>query len=141
MKEKGSVFGEKTPEQIRAIEMLKPNIEKIRSAANLQGKTVERYLLDRKLNPRVAYELHKMAVDLQIIEPIEPTGEVEEVTTKKPSFNEFFLDIIKWGLILIMAGLVFYVVCPKYYFTTSGGVIPVYKCNKITGQVSQVEIK
>jgi hypothetical protein len=49
--------------------------------------------------------------------------------------KERLLDVIKWGLILIIAGAVFYVVCPKYYFATQNG-IPFFKCNKITGQVS-----
>jgi hypothetical protein len=39
------------------------------------------------------------------------------------------LDVIKWGLILIIAGAVFYVVCPKYYFLKG------FRGNKINGKV------
>lgn len=48
--------------------------------------------------------------------------------------KERFLDVIKWGLILIIAGVVFYVVCPKYDFKGPTGVI-IQRCNKITGVV------
>jgi len=30
--------------------------------------------------------------------------------------KERLLDVVKWALILVIAGAVFYVVCPKYYF-------------------------
>ena len=33
--------------------------------------------------------------------------------------KERILDIVKWGFILIIAGAVFYVVYPKYYFYNS----------------------
>jgi hypothetical protein len=46
------------------------------------------------------------------------------------------LDVIKWGLILIIAGAVFYVVCPKYYFDG-----PAIRCNKITGKVEVYDAK
>jgi len=47
--------------------------------------------------------------------------------------KERFLDVIKWGLILIIAGAVFYVVYPNYYFSN-------YKAlwirgNKMTGKM------
>jgi hypothetical protein len=139
MNENGSIFKEKTPEQILAIERLKPSIDKIRLAANPLGKTVERYLLDRKYDPCVAYEIHKIAEDLLLIEPIEHVEKVEKVATKKPPkrkfsfFNEFFLDVIKWGLILIIAGAVFYVVSPKYESTTLFDTPA--RFNKLTGQL------
>ncbi len=40
-----------------------------------------------------------------------------------------FIDVFKWWLILIMAGVVFYVVAPKYYFE------PGVRSNKVTGLV------
>lgn len=48
--------------------------------------------------------------------------------------KERFLDIMKWGLILLIAGVIFYVVYPKYYFTGPRG-FAWYKCNEITGRV------
>jgi len=45
--------------------------------------------------------------------------------------KERFLDVIKWSLILIVAGVVFYVVYPKYHFQ-DGGVV---RCNTLTGEV------
>jgi hypothetical protein len=45
--------------------------------------------------------------------------------------KERLLDVMKWGLILMIAGAVFYIVCPKYYFK-----LP-HRCNQITGQVEQ----
>jgi hypothetical protein len=44
--------------------------------------------------------------------------------------KERLLDIMKWGLILLIAGAIFYAVCPKYEF--SGVRI---KFNTITGEV------
>ncbi len=50
--------------------------------------------------------------------------------------KERFLDVVKWGLILVIAGAVFYLVYPKYYFTDGKGPhIPGFRCNKMTGQV------
>lgn len=46
--------------------------------------------------------------------------------------KERLLDIIKWGLILIIAGAIFYLVCHKYYFLVRN---PKIRCNKITGNV------
>jgi hypothetical protein len=46
--------------------------------------------------------------------------------------KERLLDVIKWGLILIIAGAVFYVVCPKYEWHERSVTI---KLNKITGNV------
>ena len=43
--------------------------------------------------------------------------------------KERLLDVIKWGLILIIAGAVFYVVCPKYHFEKEG----LRRFNRITG--------
>jgi hypothetical protein len=49
--------------------------------------------------------------------------------------KERFLDVIKWGLILIMAGTVFYVVYPKYEFSFNASGVAMSRCNKITGSV------
>jgi len=50
--------------------------------------------------------------------------------------KERLLDIVKWGLIIIIAGAVFYNVCPKYYFGhSSGRDFILSRGNKITGQV------
>lgn len=48
--------------------------------------------------------------------------------------KERLLDVMKWGLIIIITGAVFYVVCPKYYFSGPEGRI-LFRCNKITGQI------
>ena len=47
--------------------------------------------------------------------------------------KERFLDVIKWALILIIAGAVFYVVCPKYEFKAER--VMYLRYNKITGQI------
>jgi hypothetical protein len=47
--------------------------------------------------------------------------------------KERLLDIIKWGLIIIIAGAVYYAVSPKYFFMIDRG--RTYKCNKLTGHV------
>ena len=47
--------------------------------------------------------------------------------------KERLLDVIKWGLILVIAGAVFYVVCPKYYFELHPKTF--IRANKITGKV------
>lgn len=51
--------------------------------------------------------------------------------------KERLLDVIKWGLVLIIAGIVFYAVFPKYDF--KGPVsIGMQRCNRITGGVDQL---
>jgi len=55
--------------------------------------------------------------------------------------KERFLDVIKWGLILIIAGAVFYAVCPKYVFGFNSSGIAFSRCNKITGQVEMYDMK
>ena len=52
---------------------------------------------------------------------------------KGESMKERLLDVIKWGLILLIVGAVFYVVCPKYDFFTVRSGLGVYRYNKITG--------
>jgi hypothetical protein len=47
--------------------------------------------------------------------------------------KERLLDVIKWGLILIIAGVVFYMAYPKYYFNSDGGLWT--RGNKMTGKV------
>jgi len=42
------------------------------------------------------------------------------------------LDVLKWTVILLIAGLVFYAVCPKYDVVANG----LMKFNKITGSIS-----
>ena len=56
---------------------------------------------------------------------------------KRKTMKERLLGVMKWGLILVIAGMVFYVVCPKYYFSGPRGII-MYRCNKITGYVEQM---
>jgi len=48
--------------------------------------------------------------------------------------KERLLDVIKWGLILIIAGCVYYVVCPRYKYEFKSDAQ--FKCNKITGDVN-----
>lgn len=48
--------------------------------------------------------------------------------------KERLLDVMKWGLILLIAGAVFYVVYPKYHFGGPQGT-PMFRCNKITGLI------
>jgi hypothetical protein len=50
--------------------------------------------------------------------------------------KERLFDVIKWWLILIMAGIVFLAVYPKYYFTGPKG-HALYRCNKISGKVER----
>ena len=50
--------------------------------------------------------------------------------------RERLLDVIKWGLILAIAGAVFYTVCPKYEFA---GDTYIYRINKITGQTETLK--
>ena len=45
--------------------------------------------------------------------------------------KERLLDVMKWGLILVVAGAIFYAVCPKYEVREN-----VLKFNKITGRIS-----
>ncbi|SPD75695.1 hypothetical protein PITCH_A720035 [uncultured Desulfobacterium sp.] len=53
--------------------------------------------------------------------------------------KERLLDIIKWGLILVIAGAILFFVFPKYDFEAisygSGGL---FKCNKFTGEIKKV---
>lgn len=48
--------------------------------------------------------------------------------------KERLLDVVKWGLILIIAGAVFYLVSPKYYFGNDSGRI-FSRANTITGKI------
>ncbi len=56
------------------------------------------------------------------------------------NIKEMLPDIIKWSLIFIIAGIVFYVAFPKYHFTSIKG-RPIYRCNKITGNVERIILK
>jgi hypothetical protein len=66
-------------------------------------------------------------------------GEEEENCGSKSNYNKAqnmkakLLDVIKWGLILIIAGATFYIVWPKYDFSTQAQGLAVYRYNKITG--------
>ena len=50
--------------------------------------------------------------------------------------RERLLDVIKWAMILVLAGAVYYVVCPKFEFKQGSRSEQLqYRCNKVTGQV------
>ena len=59
--------------------------------------------------------------------------------------KERFLDVIKWGLILVIAGVVFYKIFgltysniyPKFEFFIGNEELQWYRCNKITGEIEQ----
>ena len=59
--------------------------------------------------------------------------------------KERFLDIIKWGLILVIAGAVFYktfsltypTMYPKFEFFKGDKELHWYRCNRITGEIEQ----
>ena len=59
--------------------------------------------------------------------------------------KERFLDVIKWGLILVIAGVVFYKIFaltysniyPKFEFFKGNEELQWYRCNKITGEIEQ----
>jgi hypothetical protein len=59
--------------------------------------------------------------------------------------KERFLDVVKWGLILVIAGGVFYQTFsltypntyPKFEFFKGGGELQWYRCNKITGEIER----
>lgn len=91
--ERGSLFGEKTPEQVAAIDRLKGDIDNIRFAANERGKTIEKYLLDKKHDPRVAYSIHKYAEEaLTEARPVEvkiEEAKPEELKTSEELVREF----------------------------------------------------
>uniref|UniRef100_A0A6M3IGS0 Putative structural protein n=1 Tax=viral metagenome TaxID=1070528 RepID=A0A6M3IGS0_9ZZZZ len=73
-KDLSTVIGEKgaltldpkkfTPEQQAAVVRLQGDLKHIKTRAEKVGKTVEQYLLDRKVDPQVAYLIHKYADDL-----------------------------------------------------------------------------
>jgi hypothetical protein len=51
-------------------------------------------------------------------------------------------DILKWVIVIVIAAMAFYVVCPKYYFSdisasNAGGSLAVggVRCNRCTGEV------
>jgi hypothetical protein len=46
------------------------------------------------------------------------------------SLKTWLAGIIKWVLIIIIAAVAFYTVCPKYYFDNR-----ITRCNKVTGKV------
>ena len=46
------------------------------------------------------------------------------------------IDVVKWGLILIVAGIVFYMVYPKYYYDDDE--VP-FRANRVTGCVEKYD--
>jgi hypothetical protein len=48
--------------------------------------------------------------------------------------REILLDVIKWGLILLLLGILFYVFYPKYYFAYTDDLV-IIRGNKISGKV------
>lgn len=52
-------------------------------------------------------------------------------TRMEENLKTWLVDLIKWILIIIIAAVAFYIVCPKYYFDHGGFV----RCNKVTGKV------
>lgn len=50
--------------------------------------------------------------------------------------KERLLDIFKWGIVIIIIAIAFYIVAPTYFFMSFGNSDRyVYKCNKITGKI------
>jgi len=62
-----------------------------------------------------------------------------DTTKDKSAMKERLLDVIKWGLILIIGGVVFYMVCPKYELKIQGAVL--YRVNKVVGQLEFWDLK
>ena len=48
-------------------------------------------------------------------------------------------EVIKWGLLLIIAGVIFYFLSFKYYFPPQA--LGTIRCNKITGSVERFDHK
>jgi hypothetical protein len=48
--------------------------------------------------------------------------------------NEKISNVIKWGLLLLIAGIIFYVFYPKYHFGHTNDLV-IIRANKITGKV------
>ena len=48
--------------------------------------------------------------------------------------KEKLFDVIKWGIILLIAGIVFYIFYPKYYFGHTNDLV-IIRGNRITGKV------
>jgi|GEM_PF-606272 len=46
--------------------------------------------------------------------------------------KERLYDVIKWGLVILIAGFIFYIIYPKYHFIES-----TIRGNKITGKVEK----
>ncbi len=55
--------------------------------------------------------------------------------------DKFYVDIIKFTIIVLIAALVFYWVCPKYDFHSSSGEIEGYIINKVTGDLYVYSLK
>ena len=48
--------------------------------------------------------------------------------------KENLFYVIKWGIILLIAGIIFYIFYPKYYFGHTNDLV-IIRGNKITGKV------
>ena len=54
--------------------------------------------------------------------------------------KERLLDVIKWGIIIVIGAIAYYIVCPKYYFSDYNGIAIMEKGNMITGSVERVSV-
>ena len=63
---------------------------------------------------------------------------IKKLRKEKWEMKERLRDVVKWGLIIVIAGVVFYLVYPRYRPVAGG---PNYVLNTITGQVSRVHIE
>jgi len=60
----------------------------------------------------------------------------------KTENKKWIMDVLKFVIAIVLAAILFYIVCPKYYFnnmnvTGDKGniVVGVVRCNRITGEV------
>ena len=53
---------------------------------------------------------------------------------KVDDMKEKLFDVIKWGLILLTTGIIFYIFYPKYYLGHTNDLV-IIRGNKITGKV------
>lgn len=53
---------------------------------------------------------------------------------KNDKVKELLIDVIKWGIILLIGAAVLYAVIPKYEIMWNQ-----YKFNKVTGEMSDIE--
>ena len=53
--------------------------------------------------------------------------------------KEKIKELLKWGLLVAVAILLFYFLFPKYYFITNEG--PFLRCNKIIGNCDRMRVE